>query len=108
MGSKSTEKRDWEKVVAEYEGGDEAQEDFCLRRRINVWSFRYHLYEIRRNVESGRHRSKGQTVRFVEVKPQPAAMCCAGLRIKLGAVTVELDRTPPAEWVAELAKSYSE
>ena len=108
MGSTSTERRDWQKLIEEYERGTDGQEDFCRRKRINIWTFRSHLYKTRRNGGARRHTNKGQPVRFVEVKSQPVAAASGSFRIKLGAVTVELDIAPSPRWVAELAKSYSE
>ena len=108
MGSKSIEARDWKNLIAEYERGNELQDDFCRRRRINIWTFRSRLYKTRRNGGSGKRPKNGQPVRFVEVKSQPGTLRSGSCRITVGAVTLELDNLPSPEWIAELVNSYGE
>ena len=103
MAGKLTKKQ-WLDLVDEFEQNNETQPGFAKNKGLNIATFRYWLYKVRRR----RNKQAIETtdVEFVEVRQGPSSSSEA-FRIRAGTMTLEFDSLPPASWIAELIRESS-
>ena len=91
----------WQRVINQFEHSDLSQQEFADSKGVNIGTFRYWPYRLRREYAE----QKAGSAAFVEVTTiqtvadsASAVACC----VLLDHGEVHFNELPPASWVVEL------
>jgi hypothetical protein len=97
----------WELAVAEFEGSGESHEEFCARRRLTVGTFRSWLYQLRREVTSGKVAGGATRMVPVHVRATSAVRDDGVIEITLPRAVVRVPFGAPPDYVASLVAALT-
>ena len=100
--SQERNRRFWRPLVEKFESSEGlTQKEFAQHHGLKVTTFRYWLYQLRK--EKSQDGEKPVPVRFVELEVEPPDVAGVNAVVDLGAVQMHLDTLPDPRWLAELA-----